>query len=131
MKKQKLDSANQQEVVSTETANENTANASTEAVSKSLDDYKKEFDRLNLLFSKKRRFENAMQRLLAFETEVNDEPTEEIESKEFKLVFASGTYNDKEAIKVTNIAVIKETITYMKAKIENQILFIEAEILQA
>lgn len=96
---------------------------------KSLDDYKKEFDRLNSLFNKKRRFEYAFQRLDEFERDVYDKPDGEIESKEFRLIFASGTYNDKEAIKISNVEVIKEAITYMKAKIESQIKAIEKEII--
>lgn len=123
--------AKEQEVATLEATTEelNPSNASTEALkAKSLEDLKKEFDRLNFLFNRKRKFENAMQKLELFEKDVWDEKDPEIESKEFRLIFASGNYNDKEAIRVSNVEVIKEAIEFLKNKIQLQIISIEKEI---
>lgn len=130
MSKKNSNSAIQQDVVSAETTSEQTAIASTEAPkTKSLEELRKEFDRLNFLFNRKRKFENAYQKLEQFEKDVWDDKDPEIESKEFRLVFASGTYNEKEAIRISNVEVIKEAIEFLRGKIQLQIIGIEREII--
>lgn len=132
MAKKNFDVAEAQHVAENEAKTvEFTPNTSTEVKIKSLEDYKKEFDRLSQLFNKKKRFESGLLKLDSYEREVYDAKSEELESNEFRIILASGTYSDKEAVKISNIEVIKEVITFLKEKIVLKIENIETEILKA
>lgn len=132
MAKKNFDVAQAQHVAENEAKTvEFTPNTSTEVKIKSLEDYKKEFDRLSQLFNKKKRFESGLLKLDSYEREVYDAKSEELESNEFRIILASGTYSDKEAVKISNIEVIKEVITFLKEKIVLKIENIETEILKA
>jgi len=129
MKKQKLDSANQQEV-SNETASEETANASTEAkTTKTLEELQREFDRLSDLFNRKNRFQKALNDLAIYAKELKNEDSTNLESNEFKLVLGHGY--SKEDLKLSNREVIAETVNYLRAKISATIEAIESQILNA
>lgn len=132
MAKKNFDVAEAQHVAENEAKTvEFTPNTSTEVKIKSLEDYKKEFDRLSQLFNKKKRFESGLLKLDSYEREVYDAKSEELESNEFRIILASGTYSDKEAVKISNIEVIKEVIAFLKEKIVLKIENIETEILKA
>jgi hypothetical protein len=131
MTDKKKNLAIKQEVSSNEETNQNTSNASTEAVNKlkTLEDHQKEFERLNGLFNRKNRFQRALNELSIYAKELKNEDSSNLESNEFKLVLGHG-YN-KEDLKISNREVISETILFLTAKIKSTIENIEFEILHS
>lgn len=101
----------------------------TKEKSKSLEERRKEFDRLELLFSKKARFELALDKLANFESGLQSEDPANFESGKFTLEL-SNSYN-REEIKVSNKEVLFDVVTYLKSRISSKISTIEAEIMQS
>ena len=132
MAKKNFDVAEAQHLANNEAKTvEFTPNVSTETKEqpKTLDELKKQFDRLNTLFKNKQRFESALTSLNEFSTNILNEDQSNWESAKYSLILSSG-YN-REEIKISNKEVLIATISYLKSRIETTINTIEDDILKA
>lgn len=132
MAKKNFDVAEAQHVADNEAKTvEFTPNVSTETKEqpKTLDELKKQFDRLNTLFKNKQRFESALTSLNEFSANILNEDQSNWESAKYSLVLSCG-YN-REDIKISNKEVLIATISYLKSRIETTINTIEDDILKA
>lgn len=124
----KNSSAIMQEVAQNEAKVVELQPATTEQSKKSLQDFKKEFDRLNDLFNRKNRFESALQKLSDFSNGLKDDDPNSLDSSKFTLILDSG-YRGEE-IRISNRLVICEALSYLRSKIYATVEGIEAEILK-
>jgi hypothetical protein len=124
--------AKEQEKAKNATAQDKNPSVSQETKSqpltKTLEQTKAEFDRLNRLFYRQRCFDNAVKKINDFAESLEADSPTELETKNFRLVLASG-YNNED-VKVTNRDVIADTLNYLRARIENTIEEIQTEILK-